>query len=93
MLLGREVYARDADLARDFERAVERLVSMAANLDCIGTDDPTAPPLGAPARDVLSYFLRDAETRAHLNRLVTRVDQLAGRRRVLAITNAGHGRR
>ena len=81
------IYPRDDQLARDLERAIKHFVFAAADLDCIGTDDPTAPPLGASTRQVLPYlFRRWPDMGADLNRLVSQAAQILGRRAVLSAT-------
>ncbi|HWS72594.1 MAG TPA: hypothetical protein VN605_10795 [Thermoanaerobaculia bacterium] len=77
------IYPLDAALAADFDAAIRDLGTI--DFACIRTDHPSAPPPGAPARDALAYLFRDDdELQAQLNRLITRVDQIAGRQQVLA---------
>jgi hypothetical protein len=77
------VYPADAQLAAEFEVTIQRLGQI--DFACVGTDDPTAPPPGAPAREALAYIFRvDPPERGKLNRLITRVDQIAGREHLLA---------
>lgn len=84
------LYPHDAKVSADLANAIRRIVSDAANLDCIRTDDRTAPPIGAPAEDVLEYlFRRWPETRHELNRLLTQADQRLGRREVLRACRQG----
>jgi hypothetical protein len=78
-LVGR-VYEHDAALARQLEVLLQQLDSTASNLDCIGTDDPTAPPNGASTREVLPYlFRRYDELHRDYRRIFARVDQIVGR--------------
>ena len=78
------LYVHDPELSRGMEAWIQSMVSRAANLDCIGTDDPIAPPVGAPAREVLGYFFqRWPEGGAEYRRLISRADQLLGRARLL----------
>jgi hypothetical protein len=80
------VYVRDADLAPRLERLLRSLRGQAADLVCIGTDDPSAPPVGASTRDVLGYFFRERDAFTHEYRhTFARVDQLLGRQTLLAI--------
>src|ERR1044071_6004514 len=58
------LYERDPELSRDVEAVFRRLAWLAADFDCIGTDDPAAPPVGAPARAVLAYLFRRWPERA-----------------------------
>lgn len=60
LTLAPRVYPADAALAAEFDTAIRRLASI--DFACIGTDDPSAPPPGAPARDALTYLFRDAAT-------------------------------
>ena len=78
------VYEQDAQLSRRMESFIRDITSSAANLDCIGTDDPTAPPVGSSTRAVLAYmFRRRPERAAEFKKLIARADQLLGRRTLL----------
>jgi hypothetical protein len=80
------IYEDDPELSRRLEVVLRRLRSVAANLDCIGTDDAAAPRVGAPARDVLTYwFDRWPEDGAEFHRVIARIDQVVGRRRLLEL--------
>jgi hypothetical protein len=84
-----QLYAKDAELSRELDAAIRRLESAAADLDCIGHGDPTTPAVGAPTNEVLAYLFRRSPETAHaFRRLITRADQLLGRRAVLAILEA-----
>jgi hypothetical protein len=50
------LYPLDAQLSHRIELFLRDIDSFAANLDCIGTDDPAAPPLGSSTRAVLAYL-------------------------------------
>ena len=80
------VYPHDAALSVELQRIISDLSTI--DLACIGTDDPTAPPPDASARDILRYqFRRWPEKYAEFSRVIARADQLLGRRRMLAIIN------
>ncbi len=80
------LYERDAQLSRRMERFIRDIDSSAADLDCIGTDDPTAPPLGSSTCAVLAYlFKRWPEQAAEFRRLMSRADQLLGRQTLLQL--------
>lgn len=85
LALSHRVYPQDSVLAAQLEAALNEIRSTAANLDCIGTDDPEAPAVGAPAQNVLGYFFsRWPEMRSNLNRLMSRADQILGRQQIVA---------
>jgi hypothetical protein len=80
------LYEHDLELSRKIEVLIGHIASSAADLDCIGTDDPAAPKVGSPAREVLAYFFRRwPEEGAEFRRLLSRADQLIGRRDLLEI--------
>jgi hypothetical protein len=84
-----QLYAKDAELSRELDVAIQRLEFAAADLACIGHGDPTTPAAGAPAKEVLSYLFKRWPERAHeFRRLITRADQVLGRRAVLAMLKA-----
>jgi hypothetical protein len=89
-----KLYPRDAATARELEEAIERLAGDAASLDCIGTDDPTAPEIGAATDRVTEYlFRRWPERGHHLGKALARADQVLGRREFLnTITPAPNSR-
>jgi hypothetical protein len=83
------LYEHDPGLSRQLEILLRGIESFAGNLDCVGTDDPTAPAIGAPAREVLSYLFRVSPENLHeFQRIITRADQLLGRARLLEATMA-----
>ena len=74
------LYERDAELSRWLELFVRSIESFAANLDCVGTDDPAAPAVGASTQAVLGYlFGRWPERGAEFRKLISHADQLLGR--------------
>lgn len=80
------LYPLDADLSRELDDFVRRLESSSADLACIGYDDPAAPHGGAPAKDVLAYlFARWPDWAHEYRRVMTRADQLLGRRQLLEV--------
>lgn len=93
------LYEHDSELSRRAENLVRSLAATAADLDCIGTDDRSAPAVGASARDVLAYvFRRWPEEGVEFKRLISRADQLLGRERLLTVSDcmsvaAASGRR
>ncbi|HVR39942.1 MAG TPA: hypothetical protein VMU84_12670 [Thermoanaerobaculia bacterium] len=65
------LYEHDPELSRRAERVLHGIASSAANLDCIRTDDRSAPMTDAPAEAILRYlFARWPETRKELSRVV-----------------------
>jgi hypothetical protein len=90
MLLVPMLYPADAALAKELGLALQDLSSSAADLDCIGTDDASAPPVDGPADEVLAYFFRRyPETRA-LQRLISRADQVLGRQTLMRTVSCSH---
>lgn len=82
-----DLYERDPELSRRAEKLIRRLASTAANLDCIGTDDPSAPQVGSAAHLVLAYiFRRWPKDYAEYRKVISRADQLLGRRRLTHVT-------
>ena len=80
------VYEHDEALARKLEAVIGYLARIAADLDCIGTDDPTAPEFGDPADRVVEYLFRRSPEKAHeLGHALARADQILGRRQFLGI--------
>jgi hypothetical protein len=78
-LCGR-LYEVDPDLCQQVEKLIDRIASSAADLDCLGHGDATAPPVGAPTQDVLRYLFRIwPEVESELRKLITRADQVLGR--------------
>jgi hypothetical protein len=86
------LYEKDSELSRRLEKFLVNMVFAAADLDCIGTNDPTAPAVGAPTEDVLAYFFRLwPKDGSEFRRLIARADQLLGRRRVLEVLGMTEG--
>jgi hypothetical protein len=74
------VYEKDAELSRRLQAVVQRLEFAAADLACIGTEDPSAPQLGAATSTVVPYLLaRFPELEREFRQVFIRVDQLLGR--------------
>lgn len=83
------LYPHDPVLSRAFEAFLRDVVSSASNLDCIGTDDPVAPPVGSPTCAVLAYlFRRWPDQGAEFRKLISQADQLLGRHELLQIVTA-----
>jgi hypothetical protein len=81
-----QLYERAPQLNRDLDVLIQRLESAAADLDWIGHGDPNAPRVGAPTKEVLAYLFKQWPATAHeFRRLITRADQVLGRRAVLII--------
>ena len=81
-----QLYERDPKISRELDNLIQSISSSAADLDCIGTDDPSAPRVGAPTDEVLAYFFRRwPEEGSEFRRLIARTDQLLGRRRLLEV--------
>jgi hypothetical protein len=84
-----QLYQYDPELSRELDLVIQRLESDAAELDCIGHGDPTAPAAGAPTKEVLAYLFNRSPENAHkFRQLITRADQMLGRRTVLAILDS-----
>lgn len=91
--LARQLYEHDPELTRALEKFAAKVTSIAGDLVCLGTEDPTAPPLGANTREVLALlFRRCPPMRADLNRNLTRAAQCVGRAVVLAAVGRRSGR-
>lgn len=87
------LYPHDAVLARELELTIRELASTAADLDCIGTDDPAAPRPDAPANVILGYlFARWPAGRTSFQRLIARADQALGRAALLRRVACAHVR-
>jgi hypothetical protein len=83
------LYEHEPDMSRRLEVLLRRIESFAGDLDCVGADDPTAPPLGASAQELLSYLFRvSPEKKREFQKIITRADQLLGRARLLEVTIA-----
>ena len=86
------LYERDADMSRRLEVLLRGIQFFAADLDCIGFDDPTAPPSGSSTQEVLSYLFRvSPENGSEFQKIIARADQLLGRARLLEVLTRGFG--
>ena len=80
------VYERDPALSRRLELLIRKLTSAAADLDCIGYGDPSAPSVGASTQTVVAYLnSRVPDLKRDLNQVFAQVDQVLGRREFLSI--------
>jgi hypothetical protein len=82
------VYPFDPELSRQFQQVRADIDYFIRDIDCIDFDAHLPKPV--TARVALDYLYADPEDREiNLAKILTRADQLLGRRKLLALAAAG----